>query len=149
MNKWIEDNYNELLRYASAFTPHPVDLVNHTYLKAINAGFKHNSNEQTEYYFKRSIKINGTCGDFARQYKIYDSASVDEFGNDYNDFLKIENRERMDEVLRHLTEFDRKLFEIYLTNENMLELSRASGISHNTIYDSIKRIKTILKDKLK
>jgi len=146
LNKWIEHNYNELVRYARAFTPHPIDLVNHVYIKTVNANFEFRSPEQTEYYFKKSIKHSGTCGDFSKQYKIKDTYSGEAV--QVNDFEIIEMREQIDEVVRYLDEFDREVFELYLSNQNISEFCKESGVSPNTVKDSIKKTRELIKYKL-
>tara|TARA_R100000654_G_scaffold17994_1_gene37566 strand:+ start:312 stop:770 length:459 start_codon:yes stop_codon:yes gene_type:complete len=147
-NIWVSANYERLVRYASQFTDCPYDLVSHTYIKMVNADFNHISDPQTDSYFKRSIKINGTVGDFNKQYKIREGV-VTELRQPDNDFITIEIREKLDEAVRYLDEFDRKIMQLYLQNTNMTLLSQESGISYDTLTASVLRIKRTIKNTIK
>ena len=70
LSDYISRNYNELRRYAGAFTRDPNDLIHHTFIKMHDAGFIYINDQMTDYYFKRSMKNNATRGDFKKQYKI-------------------------------------------------------------------------------
>ena len=145
---WVERNYQRLVNYAGIFTDCPADLVNHTYIKMVNAEFTHVSDPQTDRYFRLSIKTNGTVGDFNRLYKIKDCKLSEGLGVEEPDNTDLIQREVLDEVVRYLDEFDRKVFELYLQNQNMKEFSEESGIPLMTIYKTIERIKKQVRERL-
>jgi len=57
--------------------------------------------------------------------------------------------EKLDEAIRFLDEFERKLMEIHLQGENMARLSEETGIPISTIYHTLNKAKREIKEKLK
>ena len=144
LSDYISRNYNELRRYAGAFTRDPNDLIHHTFVKMHDAGFIYINDQMTDYYFKRSMKNNATRGDFKKQYKI-DHEQVENIPEEHDIDRRIAI-EKVDVVLRHLDYFDRTIFELYLRGENMTKLSKESGIPISTIYHTLSQVRQIIKD---
>ena len=65
-----------------------------------------------------------------------------------HDTERIVNREKIDEAVRLLPEFDRLLFELYISGVNMTRLAQESGISINTINHSLHRSRQAIKDRI-
>ena len=149
LNDYISDNYSDLLAYASSLSFDPVGLISHTYLKAVKAGFKFVDKPKADGYFKRALKTN-SIHDFRVLYKSLGSDKELEYiPNQVEDFTKLINTERVDRIVRHLDEFDRKVLELYLSGQNMRECASESGVSISTIYHSLYRSREIIKNALK
>ena len=56
LSNYIERNYDELRRYASAFTRDPNDLIHHTFIKMHNAGLA-NQRAKAVYFENELAKI--------------------------------------------------------------------------------------------
>lgn len=143
LNSYVQDNYNMLVSYAQKLTSQPSDLVHYTYLKAVESDFIYINDQMTDYYFKKGMKHNARD-----KYWLRDTTYVDEVPEDvaeHRDMSKVIQREQIDSIMRHLTWFDRTLFELYLQGQNMHKLSEESGIPSTTVYHRLKKVKEVIK----
>lgn len=147
LDDFIAKNYDNLVRYAAKWNSNANDLVHYVYIKAKNAGFVYINEQMTDWYLKSAIKNAAMRSTFKNQYTINDNALPDVA--DQQDFTKVINREKVDLVLRRLSWFDRQVFTLYLEGQNMKQLSEESGIPTSTIYASLKRTRTVLKQNVK
>lgn len=141
LHEYIARNYKELVRYASAFSNDPQDLVHNTYVKAYEAGFAYINDYFTDAYFKRSIKNNSRTP----------SVTFVELPEDIVDevnLTRIISREQMDLAVNALDQFDKSIFNLYLSGVNMKQLADESGIASSTIYHALSRIRQTLKQHL-
>lgn len=142
-DKWIRENYTELITIAQSIHPDGRDLVHHTYLRVVKAIHKGSVIKNLPSYFNRAMFI----------------ARMDEFGKLYfrGDYPQKELRStssvdikiREDEALllaNHLPWFDRTILELYLDGWSMAEIARESGISADVLYKSISTSKKILRN---
>jgi len=70
---------------------------------------------------------------------------------DFNDAMPIDYAELYDKVIESLNElywYDRKVFELLDGQISVSELSRNTGISYYSLYNTYKQVKKHLKDKL-
>ena len=134
------------MRYAGKFTKAPEDLVHHTYIKACDAGFAYINDPMTDYYMRRSIKNNAIRSDFKDAYT-YNDCPILEIVQTADNERRIA-LERIDEILRRLDYFDRTIFELYLSGQNMKELCDESQIPKSTVYHTLHRVRTTLKQML-
>lgn len=149
LNDYISKHYSDLIAYASSLSKDPVGLLSHTYIKARKAGFKFVDKPKADGYFKRALKTNA-AHDFRVLYEsIGDSEGLELIPSEIDDFTKLINTERIDEIVRWLDEFDRKVLELYLSGQNMRECASGSGVPVSTIYHSLYRSREIIKERLK
>jgi RNA polymerase sigma factor (sigma-70 family) len=142
MNEWLKSNYSRLVAYASKYSDHPSDLVHEAYIAMQEAGFKHQTNQQTDTYFKRTIYTRAN-----NLRKTYASLGSDLI--DVAEAHDVERRitiEQLDSVIRLMDEFDRIIFDLQLQGQNMRELSEQSGIPLSTIYHSLVKSRKIVRD---
>lgn len=88
------------------------------------------------------------------------SSSYEKVQNDFHKSLynlpeeieidtKWEKLEKIDKVLETLHWYDKKLFELYYTEKNTLDsLAKKTGISRNSIFTTIKKVKYIIKKEI-
>ena len=63
--------------------------------------------------------------------------------------LKFEKLDKIELVLNDLYWYDRKVFELYYYEENTLDsLAKKTGISRNSLFTTIDKVRTILKKEL-
>ena len=63
--------------------------------------------------------------------------------------LNSEKMEKIDLILNDLYWYDRKVFELYYYEENTLDtLAKKTGISRNSLFTTIDKVRTILKKEL-
>lgn len=141
LEQYITRRHTYLVSVAARYCNSPQDVVHDTYLKAMEANFIYINDRLTEVYFVRSIKRN------AQRVKDHHLPLTVDVAEEI-DTSKIISREKIDEAVRLLPEFDRLLFEQYARGVNMTQLSRQSGISLNTIYHSLKRSRDAIKDRI-
>ena len=143
LDRFISENYQELVRYARKFSSAPEDLVHHTYLKARKANFVFINDPMTDYYLKRSIKNNAIRSDF-KQFYTYRTGEIHEIA-ETPDMERRIALEKVDEVLRRLPWFDRTVFELYLSGQNMKEMCLESKIPKSTVYHTLHKVRETLK----
>ena len=143
LDKYITANYDKLVAYAGIYCKDPYDLVSHTYIKVVDAGFYYVNDYMTEAYLRRAIKINATRGDFKKLYKI-EHQELTNIPEEFNIDRRIAI-EKIDTILRRLDYFDRTIFELYLMGENMKVLSDESKIPISTIYHTLSKVRQIIK----
>lgn len=141
LHEYIGKHYNELVRYASAFSSDPHDLVHESYVKAYEAGFTYINDYFTDAYFKRSIKNN------SRKATVIFVELPEDIVEDVN-ISRIISREQMDLAVNSLDQFDKTIFNLYLSGVNMKQLADESGIASSTIYHALSRIRQTLKQHL-
>ena len=62
--------------------------------------------------------------------------------------LKFEKLDKIDLVLNDLYWYDRKVFELYYSGETLDTLAKKTGISRNSLFTTIDKVRTILKKEL-
>ena len=62
--------------------------------------------------------------------------------------LKFEKLDKIDLVLNDLYWYDRKVFELYYSGETLDTLAKKTGISRNSLFTTIEKVRTILKKEL-
>tara|TARA_R110002110_G_scaffold324698_1_gene536710 strand:- start:208 stop:771 length:564 start_codon:yes stop_codon:yes gene_type:complete len=69
--------------------------------------------------------------------------------NEESKFYKWEELEKIDVALESFTWYDRKVFELYYYESNTLDsLAKKTGISRNSLFSTIDKVRTELKHKL-
>jgi hypothetical protein len=136
LSEYIVENYQELVNFASRFTAYGGDVVNDLYIKSVEREY-----EVRDFpsYCRRAIVV------MARSEKktIELDFDIPEQANDRESLMA---KEAVDEIISRLDEFDRTIFSLYLQGECMMCVSKKAGISKQTIYHSINRVKQIIKD---
>lgn len=141
LNDYINRRRGYLIDYARKHSNQPEDVVHDAYLKAIDAEFTYINDRLSDVYFITAIKrLSHKIKDDFVELKI-------DIAEEHNT-ERIVNREKIDEAVRLLPEFDRLLFELYISGVNMTELARQSGISINTINHSLHRSRQAIKDRI-
>ena len=141
LHRYFARRLPHLQRVAKRYTQYPDDVIHDTYIKAIEAGFAYVNDRLTDVYFVRGIKRNAITKEPSHQELTNEIAEIP-------DMAKIVSREKLDEAVRLLPEFDRLLFELYIRGVNMRRLSKDTQISINTINHSLKRSKEAIKGRL-
>tara|TARA_R110000744_G_scaffold30329_6_gene71866 strand:- start:5138 stop:5716 length:579 start_codon:yes stop_codon:yes gene_type:complete len=78
---------------------------------------------------------------------IYNMADPDE---DTGQDAKWEKLEKIDKIVDEMYWYDKKLFELYYTEKNTLDsLHKKTGISRNSLFTTIQKVRYIIKDKIK
>ena len=63
---------------------------------------------------------------------------------------KWEKLEKIDKIVDEMYWYDKKLFELYYTEKNTLDsLHKKTGISRNSLFTTIQKVRYIIKDKIK
>ena len=62
--------------------------------------------------------------------------------------LKFEKLDKIDLILNDLYWYDRKIFQIYYSGETLDTLAEKTGISRNSLFKTIDKVRTILKKEL-
>lgn len=132
------------MRYAKKFTRDPIDLVNFTYIKAVDAGFEYVNDPKADAYFKRGIF--GNAGRLNRKYNTAERVTEDVA--EVHDMSRLLLFERLDEAVRLLDKFDRELMDLHLSGANMSKVAEESGVPISTIYHSLAESKKKIKNKL-
>jgi DNA-directed RNA polymerase specialized sigma24 family protein len=76
---------------------------------------------------------------------------LDEMEMQFEDDEEVPYQKKYDKILEGLAElywYDRKVFEIIENGESISELSRKTNISYYSLYNTYKKVKKYLKDKL-
>ena len=76
---------------------------------------------------------------------------LDEIEMQFEDDEEVPYQKKYDKILEGLAElywYDRKVFEIIENGESISELSRKTNISYYSLYNTYKKVKKYLKDKL-
>lgn len=146
LDRYISNNYELLVLYARKYTHSPADLVHHTYIKVREAGFAYINEPMTDYYMRRSIRNNAIRSSFKDDYT-YSDTNISEIAETPDNTRRIQ-LEQVDAVLRRLDYFDRTIFELYLSGQNMKQLCDESAIPKSTVYHTLHRVRTTLKNML-
>jgi len=144
LNDYLEKRYTDLLEYSKQYTKHPSDLVHYVYLRLVDGPFEFIDEPKTDYYFKKTIKTHAARG-FREMYEVQGPNFIEIA--DIQETHDIDKRiciEKLDTVVRHLDEFDRSIFELYLRGENMSKVSYESEIPLRTIYHTLNRVRKIV-----
>ena len=141
---WINRNYARMIKYASAMTVYPHDLVHESYIKCVDAGFVYNSDSQTDYYMKLAISNTNRSPKWKKTMPIDNDQVPDDFIT--YDIDRRECIEKIDQIIRYLDAFDRLVFDLYLQGENMRSLAINAGIPERTIYSTLDKVKKIIHD---
>lgn len=144
LDKYIERRYDHLVRYAKKFTRDPIDLVNYTYIKAVDAGFEYVNEHKADAYFKRGIF--GNAGRLKKKYCTGERLPEDVA--EVHDMSRLIMFEELDEAVRLLDKFDRELMDLHLSGANMSKVAEESGVPISTIYHSLAESKKKIKTKL-
>jgi len=143
-NSWVAENYRKLLSNAKSMHRDSGDLVNHVYLRVEKQNHE-KVMENPMAYFRKAMWIEATRGQFKKIYaimpEIIDEAAVPEWGIETSI-----RREQLEIFIERLSWFDRELFRLWLTGENVSELARESGISLETLHTSLFRTKKKVKN---
>ena len=137
---WFVENYDDLVASAQSFHPDGRDLVHNVYLRCIDAlASTGRPIDKYAAYFRQAMWTESTRGAFKRLFTYVDAPQT-ELGNPNptRDPFEAENALIL---TRHLAWFDRTVLNLYLDGYNMREVSRESGIPHNTLYQSLHRTK--------
>ena len=141
LNEYIKRRLNHLIDYANKHSKQGEDIVHEAYIKAVEANFIYINDRLSDVYFTTTIK--------RLSRKIKDNTI--ELNFDIPEVFnteKIVNREKVDEAVRLLPEFDKLLFQLYLSGTNLTKLANESGISINTINHSLHRSRKAIKNRI-
>lgn len=139
--KFIEDNYDNLVRMAGGMTHSPNDLVHHCYLRVYEKDV-----ENKENYFHRTmwLEVTDSSSKFYKGYKYFDSEFADV--QNLHDLSDKITKERIDFMLCNFNPFQRKIYQLWREGYNMSEVSRESGVPRRTIDYTIHKVKEFLKN---
>ena len=144
-DEWFVENYDDLVASARAFHPDGSDLVHNTYLRTVDA-LERTGRPIGKYnaYFRQAMWTESTRGAFKSLYTYLDAPQI-ELANPspQRDPFEAENALIL---TRHLAWFDRTVLQLYLDGYNLREVARQSGIPHTTLYQSLHRSKTKLRN---
>ena len=135
---WFTRAYPELLVQAATLHREHEDLLHHTYAAIIKAAPPDIMRNPGGYVY-RSMKTQAHKGTFRDLFEIRSDPTRDI--PDTTEIVDHTEREQVMLLSRHLAWFDRTVLQIYLDGYNMREVSRESGIPHNTLYQSLHRTK--------
>jgi len=141
LNQYIERRLNYLIDYANKHSKQGEDIVHEAYIKAVEANFTYINDRLSDVYFTTTIKR------LSRKIKDNTVELNFDIAEEFNT-EKIVNREKIDEAVRLLPEFDRLLFELYISGVNLTKLAHESGISINTINHSLHRSRKAIKERI-
>lgn len=139
-DRFLTENYDDLVRSAEFFTDDSHDLVHHTYLRAIKYGREVTS---PKTYFKRAMFIEATRGEFKKEYTLKDAPKYIHI-SDYDlseAFLKEEFLLASD----RLSWFERVVLQLYLDGWNLTQVARESGIKSCVFHTCLHRSREKLK----
>ena len=74
--------------------------------------------------------------------------SIYHLPEEVEDNYKWEKLEEIDKVLDKQTWYDKKIFELYYQGETLDSLAKKTGISRNSLFTTIDKVREILKKKL-
>jgi DNA-directed RNA polymerase specialized sigma24 family protein len=139
---WFAEAYEGLVDSAHGMHRDARDLVHHVYLAVLQAA-PPNIMDNPAGYFHTAMWTQATRGTFKNLYRIY-AAPVREVASKNNIAEKIAEEEAM--ILTcHMPWFDRMVLTLYLDGYNLRQVSRESGIPHNTLYQSLHRTRKKLR----
>jgi len=143
-NKWVSENYDKLVSYAKYMHKDARDLVNHVYLR-VEKQETAKVMENPMGYFRKAMWIESTRGQFKKLYKITPEI-LREIPSESEGIVKSLRREQLEIFMDRLSWFDREIFRIWLTGDNISEVARESGIPKETMHTSLYRTKKKLKN---
>jgi|TARA_R110000803_G_scaffold197734_2_gene261344 RNA polymerase sigma factor (sigma-70 family) len=161
----INDAVQELMLYFLSMNP---DTLLNIYLKDGELGLKKYgavvlkrslTSVRSNYYYKYRKYYKNLVG----QTLSTTSSSYDKVQNDFHksiynlpqideveDNSTWEKLEKIDLILDTLHWYDKKLFELYYTEKTTLDsLAKKTGISRNSIFTTLQKVRWIIKDKIK
>jgi len=161
----INDAVQELMVYFLSMNP---DTLLNIYLKDGELGLKKYgavvlkrslTSVRSNYYYKYRKYYKNLVG----QTLSTTSSSYDKVQNDFHksiynlpqideveDNSTWEKLEKIDLILDTLHWYDKKLFELYYTEKTTLDsLAKKTGISRNSIFTTLQKVRWIIKDKIK
>ena len=89
------------------------------------------------------LESNSVFGSFSSDKNLYNIPEEPAVKN-----LEFEKLDKIDLVLNDLYWYDRKVFELYYSGETLDSLAKKTGISRNSLFTTIDKVRTILKKEL-
>jgi DNA-directed RNA polymerase specialized sigma24 family protein len=128
------------------------DLVQTMYIlliKNTQKGIDYMYNDEINYYYVFKI-LRGLYVDLIRKKSKVKLVSLENIEPvteiDHNNYDEVYNK--LQEILKDMYWYDKKVFEIIEDGTNISELSRKSKISYYSLYNTYKKVKQKLKDNL-
>lgn len=128
------------------------DLVQTMYIlliKNTQKGIDYMYNDEINYYYVFKI-LRGLYVDLIRKkskVKLISLENIEPVTEiDHNNYDEVYNK--LQEILKDMYWYDKKVFEIIEDGTNISELSRKSKISYYSLYNTYKKVKQKLKDNL-
>ena len=133
------------------------DVVQEMYIQIhldIHKGLDISYNDDINHYYcykvLRGIYLNIHKKE-AKKIKIYldqtkEIQQIDEIGIDEIEYAQ--NKEKVDKILSELYWYDRKVFELIASGKSVASLSRETGISYISLYNTHRTTKKFIKDQV-
>ena len=125
------------------------DLVQEMYIKIMlliekkGLDIMYNETEINYYYIFKTLKT--LFYDYKRKGKNINLVSIDNIQISQNDINYIEPYLKVEEALKKMYWYDRKVFEIIQGGESIADFSRKSKIQYYSLYNTYKKVKKKLK----
>ena len=125
------------------------DLVQEMYIKIMlliekkGLDIMYNETEINYYYIFKTLKT--LFYDYKRKGKNINLVSIDNIQISQNDINYIEPYTKVEEALKKMYWYDRKVFEIIQGGESIADFSRKSKIQYYSLYNTYKKVKKKLK----
>ena len=126
---WEKDGQEGLIRYGAVVLRRSLTSARSPFYYKYKKYYTHISN-----YYETNVAI-------GKQQTIYNKPEVIE---EY----KWEKLEEIDKVLDKQTWYDKKVFELYYSGETLDSLASKTGISRNSLFTTIDKVREILKKEL-
>lgn len=129
------------------------DIVQEMYLKIaklVEKGTDISYGEGVNYFYVFRT-LTSIFLDYKRKESKTGLIGLDEIEAQFEDDEEVPYQKQYDKILEGLAElywYDRKVFEIIENGESISELSRKTNISYYSLYNTYKKVKKYLKDKL-
>lgn len=147
-NQWVEI----VLTFGGLNKEEAEDVVQTMYIlliKNTRKGIDFMYSDEINYYYVFKL-LRGLYVDLIRKkskVKLVSLENIEPITEiDHNNYDEIYNK--LQDILKDMYWYDRKVFEIIEDGTNISELSRKSKISYYSLYNTYKKVKQILKDNL-
>lgn len=141
---WVNGAYSELLKFGRRYTPDSGDLLHHVYLRVVRQDLEKVMRNPMAY-FKKAMFFEATRGNFKKVYA-QELTILCEIPDSSVGLDEALDREQLEIFTDRLSWFDQIVFRLWLSGQNISELSRESGIALETLHTSLYRTKKKIKD---
>jgi len=136
---WKKDGQEGLIRYGAVVLRRSLTSTSSPFYYKYKKYYTHISNF--------SYNVTSTFDDDGYIYDRANNKNISNLPNQEEEY-KWEKLEEIDKVLDKQTWYDKKIFELYYSGETFDCLAKKTGISRNSLFTTIDKVRTILKKEL-